>query len=138
LGEVTGGEGMARNYLEIFGRNLDAVLDIGAPASRIAGMVKGMYPAVDFFNQFQGHDILGTHRETGRYHVSILDDHDMVGRDKARFAAHSSIPHIFEQTAHAVGVQLTTLGIPCLYYGTEQAFDGSKSLQDITVDEGFE
>lgn len=138
LGEVTGGEGMARNYLEIFGRNLDAVLDIGAPASRIAGMVKGLSPAVDFFNQFQGHDILGTHRETGRYHVSILDDHDMVGRDKARFAAHSSIQHILEQTAHAVGVQLTTLGIPCLYYGTEQAFDGSKSLQDYNVDEGFE
>ena len=37
LGEVTGGEEMARNYLEIFGRNLDAVLDIGAPASRYYG-----------------------------------------------------------------------------------------------------
>lgn len=138
LGEVTGGEEMARNYLEIFGRNLDAVLDIGAPAARLAGMVKGFSPAGDFFNQFQGHDILGTHRETGRYHISILDDHDMVGRDKSRFAAHSTIADIKGQTAHAVGVQLTTLGIPCLYYGTEQAFDGSKENLDNEVDEGFE
>lgn len=138
LGEVTGGEGMARNYLEIFGRNLDAVLDIGAPAVRLAGMVKGSLPASFFFDQFQGHDILGTHRETGRYHVSILDDHDMVGRSKHRFAAHNTIANPYAQTAHAVGAQLTTLGIPCLYYGTEQAFDGSEDLHDPTVDSGFE
>jgi glycosidase len=138
LGEVTGGEGMARNYLEIFGRNLDAVLDIGAPASRLAGMVKGASPAATFFSQYQGHDILGTHRETGRYHVSILDDHDMVGRSKHRFAAHNTIPQRYEQTAHAVGVQLTTLGIPCVYYGTEQALDGSEDLHDPDIDSGFE
>ncbi|WPP51094.1 alpha-amylase family glycosyl hydrolase [Catalinimonas niigatensis] len=138
LGEVTGGEGMARNYLEIFGRNIDAVLDIGAPASRIAGMVKGSSPATHYFDQFQGHDILGTHRETGRYHVSILDDHDMVGRSKHRFAAHNTIAERYAQTAHAVGTQLTTLGIPCLYYGTEQAFDGSEDLHDAGVDSGFE
>ena len=138
LGEVTGGGGMARNYLEIFGRNIDAVLDIGAPATHLGGMVKGNLPASYFFNQFQGHDILGTHRETGRYHVSILDDHDMVGRSKHRFAAHNTIEHRYEQTAHAAGVQLTTLGIPCLYYGTEQAFDGSENLHDATVDSGFE
>ena len=101
-------------------------------------MVKGITPARDFFNQFKGHDILGTHRETGRYHITILDDHDMVGRDKDRFAAHSTLPNIYEQTAHAVGVQLTTLGIPCLYYGTEQAFDGTKNNLDPRVDDGFE
>jgi glycosidase len=138
LGEVTGGEDMAKKYLEIFGRNLDAVLDIGAPAVRLSGMVKGLAPAEEFFNQFKGHDILGTHRETGRYHISILDDHDMVGREKHRFAAQSAIANIHEQTAHAVGVQLTTLGIPCLYYGTEQAFDGSKDNLDPNIDEGFE
>jgi glycosidase len=35
IGEVTGGAEMARNYLEIFGRNIDAILDIGAPANRL-------------------------------------------------------------------------------------------------------
>ena len=138
LGEVTGGGDMARNYLEIFGRNIDAVLDIGAPTSHLTGMVKGTSDPRPFFDQFQGHDALGSHRETGRYHVSILDDHDMVGRGKSRFSAHNNIPAKYEQVAHAVGVQLTTLGIPCVYYGTEQAFDGSDARHDPTIDSGFE
>jgi hypothetical protein len=37
-----------------------------------------------------------------------------------------------------VGVQLTTLGTPCLYYGTEQAFDGTDARHDPTIDSGFE
>lgn len=134
LGEVTGGGSMARDYLEIFGRNLDAVLDIGGPAGQLAALVKGQSPAQDFFGQFSGHDILGTHRETGRYHVSILDDHDMVGRGKHRFAAGNTMPQALEQVAHAVGVQLTTLGMPCLYYGTEQAFDGSEDQHEAALD----
>jgi glycosidase len=127
LGEVTGGGEMARRYLDIFGRNLDAALDIGDPANRLANLVKGFGHPLAFFSQFSGHDILGSHRETGRYHVSVLDDHDMVGRPgKHRFAAHNRAPAAAQQVAHAVGVQLTTLGIPCLYYGTEQAFDGTE------------
>ncbi|MCC6443294.1 MAG: hypothetical protein IT210_07535 [Armatimonadetes bacterium] len=89
---ISGGE-MARNYLDIFGKNIDAVLDIGQPCVRLAGMVKGFTEPADCFSQYGGHDILGSHRETGRYHVSILDDHDMVGRDKRRFAA--GIPRRF-------------------------------------------
>jgi glycosidase len=134
LGEVTGGAEMARNYLEIFGRNIDAVLDIGGPASQLAGMVKGLTDARGFFDLFRGHDSLGSHRETGRYHVSILDDHDMVGRGKHRFGALSTIQNRNQQVAHAVGTQLTTLGIPCIYYGTEQAFDGSESRHDFTIE----
>lgn len=134
LGEVTGGEYMARSYIDIFGRNIDAVLDIGAPKGRLAGMIKGtVHPSI-FFEQFQVHDMLGSHRETGRYHVSILDDHDMVGYPKRRFAAGNTIPARYEQSAHAVGTMLTTLGIPCIYYGTEQAFDGSQNRHDFTVE----
>jgi glycosidase len=138
LGEVTGGAGMARDYLEIFGRNIDAVLDIGAPAAHLAGMVKGLSDPGAFFAQFGGHDILGSHRETGRYHVAILDDHDMVGRSKDRFAAHVQLPEAHVQTAHAVGAQLASLGIPCIYYATEQAFDGSAAHHDPGIDAGFE
>jgi glycosidase len=139
LAEVTGGGDMARDYLDIFGRNIDAVLDIGGPAVNLAGMVKGLSSASDFFNQFTGHDILGGHRETGRYHVSILDDHDMVGRPgKLRFAARNPIPNLHDQVAHAVATQLTTLGTPCIYYGTEQAFDGDEANGDAQNDPGFE
>jgi glycosidase len=134
LGEVTGGAEMARNYLEVFGRNIDAVLDIGGPASQLAGMVKGLIAARAFFDLFLGHDSLGSHRETGRYHVSILDDHDMVGRGKHRFGALNTIQNRTHQVAHAVGTQLTTLGIPCIYYGTEQAFDGSESRHDFSIE----
>jgi hypothetical protein len=129
---------MARDYLEIFGRNIDTVLDIGYPATQLTNMVKGSTDASAFFNLFGGHDILGSHRETGRYHVSILDDHDMVGRAKDRFAAHNDIPNRYQQVAHAVGVQLTTLGIPCIYYGTEQAFDGTEARHDPAIDGGCE
>ncbi len=131
---------MARNYLEIFGRNIDAVLDIGAPTVQLSQMAKGFVDPGGFFGQFGGHDLLGSHRETGRYHISILDDHDMVGRGKHRFAAHVTVPSRELQVAHAVGVQLTTLGIPCIYYGTEQAFDGTQDRHDFDVEPelGFE
>lgn len=134
LGEVTGGSRMARDYLSIFGRNIDAVLDIGNPAVCLSDMVKGLQPPVNFFGQYGGHDSLGSHRETGRYHISILDDHDMVSRVKQRFAAHNIIGNRHQQVAHAVGTQLTTLGIPCIYYGTEQAFDGNPSRHDAAIE----
>ena len=127
LGEVTGGSSLTRSYLDIFGRNIDAALDIGDPARRLTDIAKGLRPAEAFFEQFRGHDALGSHRETGRYHVSILDDHDMVGREKRRFSAGNNTESQYAQVAHAVGMQLTTLGIPCIYYGTEQAFDGAAS-----------
>ena len=134
LGEITGGAGMARNYLDVFGRNLDAALDLGGPAATLASVVKGFEDPGDFFSEFGGHDELGSHREVGRYHVSVLDDHDMVGRSKARFSARNTIAAHDAQVAHAVGVQLTTLGIPCVYYGTEQAFDGSGDRHDSTIE----
>ncbi len=134
LGEVTGGAGMARNYLDVFGRNLDAALDLGGPAATLQSVVKGFEDPGDFFSEFGGHDELGSHREVGRYHVSVLDDHDMVGRSKARFTARNTIPEAYPQVAHAVGVQLTTLGIPCVYYGTEQAFDGSGDRHDASIE----
>ncbi|MFI6324332.1 alpha-amylase family glycosyl hydrolase [Nonomuraea sp. NPDC050556] len=127
LGEVTGGAAMERDYLDVFGRNIDAVLDIGEPARLLAGTVKGFVAPNAFFDQFHGRHALGSHRETGRYHVSILDDHDMIGAPKRRFCAGNPNP---EQVAHAVGTQLTTLGIPCVYYGTEQAFDGDEEPYD--------
>jgi glycosidase len=134
LGEVTGGEYLAKSYLDIFGRNLDAILDIGAPKARLAGLVKGTLPAQWYFDQYTAHDLLGGHRETGRYHVSILDDHDMVGNPKRRFSAGNDSPAKYEQAAHAVAVMLLTLGIPCIYYGTEQALNGSQDSHDYTIE----
>jgi glycosidase len=136
LGEVAGGAGLTRDYLDVFGRNLDAALDLGQPMDVLTSMIKGLgAPPADFFAQFGGHDELGTHREVGRYHVSVLDDHDMINRNpKARFCAGNAAATRFAQVAHAVGAQLTTLGIPCIYYGTEQALDGSEAYHDLAIE----
>jgi glycosidase len=134
LGEVTGGAAMTHSYLDIFGRNLDAALDIGDPAARLTNLGKGFLAAADYFRQFDGHDHLGSHRVVGRYHVSVLDDHDMVGRAKRRFSAGNASQARHLQVAHTVGVQLTTLGIPCIYYGTEQSFDGSADYHDSVAE----
>jgi glycosidase len=135
LGEVAGGAGLTRSYLDVFGRNLDAALDLGEPMDVLAATVKGLSAPSRFFAQFGGHDELGTHREVGRYHVSVLDDHDMINRHpKARFAAGNADPARYVQSAHAIGMQLTTLGIPCIYYGSEQAFDGSEAYHDLSIE----
>lgn len=135
LGEVAGGAAMAKDYLDIFGRNLDAALDLGQPMDTLTGFVKGQRDPNEFFNQFGGHDAIGGHREVGRYHVSVLDDHDMIDRNpKRRFSAQNTITTRYEQVAHVVGVQLTTLGIPCIYYGTEQAFDGWEGYHDKAIE----
>lgn len=135
LGEVTGGSEMTRSYLEVFGRNLDAAIDLGGPMDTLSNFVKGLDEPMAYFNQFGGHDALGTHREVGRYHVSMFDDHDMISRNpKSRFSAKNDIHARYEQVAHAVGVQLTSLGIPCIYYGTEQAFDGWEGYHEQALE----
>jgi len=135
LGEVAGGAAMARSYLDLFGRNLDAALDLGQPMDVLTAMVKGQGDPGAFFAQFGGRDDLGSHREVGRYHVSLLDDHDTINRNpKARFSAGNTAAARYEQVAHAIGVQLCTLGIPCIYYGTEQAFDGSEAYHDKDIE----
>ena len=141
LGEVAGGASMVRSYVDIFGINLDAALDLGDPPKILAAMCKGQ-PGIEreqnsvaqFFRQFGGQDDLGSHREVGRYHISVLDDHDMIGRGKSRFSAKNTIAANHQQVAHAVGIQLTTLGIPCIYYGTEQGFDGGEHYHDEGIE----
>lgn len=135
VGEVAGGEYMERSYLELFGRDVDAVLDIGAARGTLISMTKGLASPAEFFGQFNPFNVLGSQRETGRFHVSVMDDHDMIGvSEKARFAAGTPQATRSDQVAHAVGVMLTTLGIPCIYYGTEQTFDGSVHDHDYEVE----
>jgi hypothetical protein len=56
----------------------------------------------------------------------VLDDHDHVYGEKLRFAARALNDH---QSAAAMAIQLLTLGIPCLYYGTEQGFAGPEESE---------
>jgi glycosidase len=53
----------------------------------------------------------------------MFDDHDQVGvLFKYRYCGQSGG---YRSLPLALAINLTTLGIPCIYYGTEQAFNGS-------------
>lgn len=55
----------------------------------------------------------------------MFDDHDMVvykPQHKERFTADKKAAHLLK---NAVFLNFFTAGIPCIYYGTEQGFDGS-------------
>ena len=126
VGEVAGGDNAERRYLDVLEQNLNAALDIGEMRLALTFVAKGLREPRAFFDGFNPGAILGSHRNLGSRHVSIVDDHDHVCGEKVRFSADSSSDH---QILAAVAMQLLTLGIPCVYYGTEQAFGGPEASE---------
>ena len=60
--------------------------------------------------------------EFGEFLVTFLDNHDQVGQSaKHRFGKDANDKQIIA----GVGFLLCALGTPCIYYGTEQGFNGS-------------
>jgi glycosidase len=119
LGEVAGGDSAQDFHLTIFTRNLDAALDIGEMRQSITGVGQGLQDPAAYFSGFNFWDQrMGSHRDWGSRHVSVLDDHDHVFGRKVRFSADAPLDH---QVTVPTAMQLFGLGIPCLYYGTEQA-----------------
>ncbi|MGK7906946.1 MAG: alpha-amylase family glycosyl hydrolase [Synechococcus sp.] len=135
VGELTD-DTMVGGYLDVFRRNLDAILDIIVASNSLPAVVKGLAHPGDFFGLYDESTLPGSYRQLGTFHVQVLDDHDMSSRPrKERFAAHSDrLPHRYEQVAHAVGMMLTMPGIPSIYYGTEQAFDGGQDYHDYAIE----
>jgi glycosidase len=131
LGEIAGGDRNARRYLDVAERNLDAALDIGEMRPTLTALAKGLRAPGDYFGNFKpgAFDLdetgLGSHRTLGNRHVSILDDHDHVFGRKLRFSVEAEPPET--QVVAGVAIQLLSLGIPCIYYGTEQAFRGPEA-----------
>ena len=138
VGEITD-LWMSVNYLSLLGnvfdRALGAVLDINNSPDQLTGVVRGTLDAAAYFGRFRTDTAMSGYIQTGRAHVTVLDDHDMSCRShKARFAANNATPHHFWQVAHAAAALLTVPGIPCLYYGTEQAFDGNEGYHDYAIE----
>jgi glycosidase len=123
VGEVAGGNFAQATYLDIVERNLNAVLDIGEARPALAAVAKGFASAGAWFDGFdpQRTKVMGSHRNWGNRHVAILDDHDHVSTAKLRFSVDAASEH---QVVAGVALLLFSLGIPCLYYGTEQAMSG--------------
>ena len=129
VGEVAGSDGDAERYRAVLGRNLNATLDIGDSRRVLHAVAKGLTSPADYFDLVAAWDgAFGSHRNAGEMHVSILDDHDHVSGDKVRFSSDAASDR---QVVAGVAIQLFALGIPCIYYGTEQAFAGpEKALRD--------
>ena len=122
VGEVTG----SRAYDVVQVTGLDAALGIGNVQASLWTMCKGFSNPEDYFNLFRNAAFLKKGSEAWMRNniVTMIDDHDQVwrGGDKARFCSNALGQSL---ALAAVGLNLTTLGIPCIYYGTEQLFDGS-------------
>ncbi len=123
VGEIAGGDFNEDRYLDVLGANLDAALDIGDMRPTLTAVAKGLAHPSAYFDGFgSNRDFgMGSHRNIGKQHVSILDDHDHVFGTKIRFSAGAASNH---QVVAGAALQLFALGIPCIYYGSEQALIG--------------
>jgi glycosidase len=124
IGEITGGRTRAFTTLEQTG--LDAALGIDDIPDKLEFMAKGYRDPEQYFDLFRNSLLIQkeSHVWFRNKVVTLFDDHDQVrkGSNKARFCAGDS--RWKKLLLPVLAINAMTLGIPCIYYGTEQAFDG--------------
>ncbi|KAI9867404.1 MAG: hypothetical protein M1813_008962 [Trichoglossum hirsutum] len=124
VGEIAGDREHAFNTVETTGIN--AALGIADVQDKLENMIKGFRDPQTYFGLFR--NSLQVQRDSHTWFrnkvVTMIDDHDQIGkeRNKARFCYEDQGAAYI---VGAVGLNLFTLGIPCIYYGTEQDFDGN-------------
>ncbi len=138
VGEVGGGRDLAWEVVHNTG--LDAALGIDDVPGKLERMVTGYTDPVDYFSLFRNwvlDDPTG-HRWYRNQVVTLVDDHDQVrkGSAKWRFCGDSRFRDL---AFNVMAVQLTTAGIPCIYYGSEQGFDsgGRPNGSDLVLRESM-
>ena len=123
IAEITGGRAYAFDTLGITG--LDAALGIDEIPDKLEFLAKGFRNPTDYFDLFRNSELIGqgSHTWFRNKVVTFFNDHDQVskGQEKARFCADKAKA---KAVLSALAVNAMTLGIPCIYYGTEQSFDG--------------
>lgn len=126
VGEITGGRANAYNTLELTG--LDAALGIDDIPDRMDYLAKGWREPADYFNLFRNSTLVNksSHVWFGKHVVTLFDDHDQVrkGNSKGRFCG-DKVNNGYRHLKAVLGLNLCSMGIPCVYYGTEQGFDGA-------------
>jgi glycosidase len=122
VGEVAGSREYAWEVVEKTG--LDAALGIEDVPGKLERMVTGFADPADSFSLFRNWvlDDPAGHRWYRNQVVTLVDDHDQVrkGGGKWRFCGDERYRDL---AFNVIAVQLTTMGIPCIYYGSEQGFD---------------
>ncbi|MFA7060543.1 MAG: alpha-amylase family glycosyl hydrolase [Pedobacter sp.] len=123
VGEITGGRERAFKTMDATG--LDAALGIDDVQLKLEGLIKGETNPEEYFNLFRNSLLVRkeSHVWFKNKVVTMLNDHDQVckGENKARFCATGDGDKL---ALCALALNAMTLGIPCIYYGTEQRFDG--------------
>ena len=124
IGEITGGRTRAFETLEVTG--LNAALGIDDIQDKLEYLVKGYRNPQDYFSLFRNSQLVqkDSHVWFRDKVVTMFDDHDQVRKDnhKARFCANDGGAQVI---LNALALNATSLGISCIYYGSEQAFDGA-------------
>jgi glycosidase len=137
-GEVTGGRSHAWHMVDTTG--LDAALGIEDIPGRLQSTVKGFAEPNEYFSLFRNSELddHGDFAWFGQHVVTMFDDHDQIskGNEKRRFCGMAEYRKL---VFNALAVNLTTAGIPCIYYGTEQGFDsgGQPSPSDVVLRENM-
>jgi glycosidase len=108
---------------------LNSVLDFrlaegvfGDPHNQaLRNVLKGFGGPETLFNRLDAQRDRALNRgEIGRYLVTFVDNHDSFWQPSGRIAAGAPDAQVIA----AVGYLLCALGTPCIYYGTEQGFEG--------------
>ncbi|WP_146068902.1 hypothetical protein [Arthrobacter sp. ZGTC131] len=105
---------------------LDAALGLDHLQDKLESSVKGWTDPNEYFSLFA--NSIQVEKESHAWFrgnvVTSYDDHDHAQRwhGKRHFAADPEGPTL---ELAALALNATTLGIPCIYYGSEQCFDGS-------------
>lgn len=115
-----------------FGLNsvLDFRLAQGVPGEHPAlrDVIKGFKGPATLFNRLEAQRQRALNRgEIGRYLVTFIDNHDAFWQPAGRFGAGAPA----EQVIAGIGYLLCSLGTPCIYYGTEQGFEGLGDDREI-------
>lgn len=130
FGEIVGGDEVIERYL---GRNtriegtserfpsLDAALDFPL-YFMLEEVLKGFRSPEELRLRYEElRTKYADHGEAGGYFVSFVENHDQMSRPYRRFLAGAP----WQQGVQAAAFLLTSPGIPCLYYGSEQGLDGA-------------
>ncbi len=131
FGELLGGEETYNRYIgpktsvSLEDKNLyyglNSVLDF--PLYHILeGVIKGKTSPEKLIERYNSLQQTALNRgEYGEYLVTFVDNHDQVGEIVKHRFGHDALP---EQVIAGMAFLLCSLGTPCIYYGTEQGFQG--------------
>ena len=129
VGHNTPDPGEAERY-PLFNAVLDFPLHFA-----LADVIKSFKPPTvlrERYEHFRGY--YRDYSEAGRYFVTFVDNHDQMSHPYKRFM--NGVDDV-RQGALVNGFLLCNMGVPCIYYGSEQGFDGGGKTESFVRETMF-